>query len=112
MSTVYFPAAAKGFDSPFSEDYEKIVSKVFGKFFLYQISTKLWPSSRSVSAKATYKGKWGKPQAPSTSFLAILVVSRSSYIIIRLRFISFSPKMFRPTDLGINCKWKYNIIVM
>ena len=42
-----------------------------------------------------------KPQAPSSSFLAFLIVSRPSYIIIHS---SFSPKIFRLTDLDINSK--------
>ena len=50
------------------------------------------------------KFKIGKPQAPSSSFLAFLIVSRSSYIIIQLSFSSFSPKILRLTDLNINSK--------
>ena len=42
-----------------------------------------------------------KPQAPSSLLLAFLIVSRPSYIMIQP---SFSPKIFRLTDLDINSK--------
>ena len=45
-----------------------------------------------------------KPQAPSSSFLAFQIVSRSRYIVIQSSFTSFSPKIFRITDLEINSK--------
>ena len=45
-----------------------------------------------------------KPQAPSNSFLAFLIVSMSSYIIIQSSFTIFSPKIFKLTDLEINSK--------
>ena len=54
----------------------------------------------------------GKPQAPYSSFLAFLIASRSSYIIIQFSCISFSPKIFRLTDLDISFTLKYNITVI
>ena len=46
----------------------------------------------------------GKPQAPSSSFLAFLIVSRSSYRIIHFSFTSFSPKIIKLSDLDITSK--------
>ena len=43
-----------------------------------------------LNRKRTTKTR-GKPQAPSSSYLAFLIVSRSSYIIIQPSFISFTP---------------------
>ena len=48
----------------------------------------------------------GKPQAPSSSFLAFLIVSRSRYIIIQSSFTRFILKICRLTGFNTNCKWK------
>ena len=56
----------------------------------------------------------GKSWALSSSFLAFLIVSRSSSIVIQPKFTSFCPQMFRLTDLDNNSKlnisqlYKYN----
>ena len=47
----------------------------------------------------------GKPQAISSSFLVFLIPSKPNYVIIQSRFTSFSPNIFRLTDLDINSKW-------
>ena len=46
----------------------------------------------------------GKPQAISSSFLVFLIPSKSNDVIIQSRFTSFSPNIFRLTDLDINSK--------
>ena len=43
-----------------------------------------------------------KPQAPSSSFLPFLIVSRSSYIIIQPNSTALSPKILRLTLLTLN----------
>ena len=51
--------------------------------------------------KLITKTKRGKPKARSSSFQAFLIVSRSTYIITQSSVNSFSPKIFRLTDLDI-----------
>ena len=51
--------------------------------------------------KLITKTKRGKPKARSSSIQAFLIVSRSTYIITQSSVNSFSPKIFRLTDLDI-----------
>ena len=86
--------------------------------FLFRIH--FWPnfissSNDTVATTAAVeqitKTTRSKPQAPSSSFLAFLILPRSRYIIMQSSFTSFSPKICRLTDLNTNCKWKYDITV-
>ena len=58
---------------------------------------------------------WKKRQATGSIHLIssfFFIISRSSYIIVQSSFTTFSPKIFRVTDMNINPRWKYNIIVI
>ena len=82
---------------PLYNSITRLPLKINNKYIKQKKHFRIWNASFRRRTR-------GKSQAPSTPFLAFLIVSKSSYKTIQSIFPNFSPKIFRLTDLDINSK--------